>query len=113
MVREYWHPSSGDIGSSGVVNTCSAQRTFWCTCRRHTHTISTRALVGGHPEGYPCSICAREADSQLELLVRDTLRQLGVQFEVYPKILAGRFGPADMYIRADDLIVQVDGSQHR
>lgn len=112
VLTKYWHASNGDISASGVVNSCSKQRTFWCTCMLHTHTISAHALVANHSEGYPCHICEQRADSRLELLVRGSLRGLGVQFEVYPKVLAGKFGPADVWVRTENLIIQVDGPQH-
>ena len=112
VVKEYWHPSNGDLGRLGVVNTSEEQYKFFCTCKLHTHTITVWSLVSGHPWGIECKICAALADSQLELVVRGAVQQLGLAYQVYPKILRRTFGAADLYIELEGLIVQVDGPQH-
>ena len=85
---------------------------FYCSCKQHTHTMSVKALVGSHPCGYPCRICSKKADSKQELQARGALQVLGVDFQVYPKVLGGKFGAADIFVPSAQLIIAVDGPQH-
>jgi very-short-patch-repair endonuclease len=112
VVSKFWHPSSGELEGSGVTHTCERQRRYYCTCMQHSHTLTTKTLVSKHAEGKACKICERQADSELELRVRDALELAGMEFEVYCKVLGGRLGSADVYIPSARLIIAVDGPGH-
>jgi len=112
VITTYWHPSNGSIEESQVTNSCEKQRVYWCTCKKHTHTITTHALVGTHPTGYACKICAQVADSRPEHVVRAALERTGTAFEVFTKVLCGKFGAVDFWLPSYNLIIQVDGPGH-
>ena len=112
VVREYWFEEDGPLAEAGVTNSCEEQRTYWCKCFQHTIRLTTKTLVSKHPGGIDCKICAGVADSFLELIARGSLLQLGITFQVYVKVLGGRFGPADIFIPQVNLIVAVDGPGH-
>lgn len=112
VVLAFWHESNGPLAGSGCVNSEEVMRVWWCKCRKHTHRCTTKTLTTTYPSGYPCHICAAAAQSQLEKTVWWELLQRGVFFEVFVKVLLGRFGSADLYIPYLDLIIAVDGPHH-
>ena len=112
MVREYWFHGNGPVEEAGVTNSCEEQRVYWCKCWRHTSLRTTKNLVSRHSEGIECKICAKAADSHVELIARGALQQAGVSFQVYVKPLGHKFGPVDIYIPAANFIVAVDGPGH-
>jgi hypothetical protein len=108
VVVAFWHDSNG----SGAVNSEEVMRVWWCKCNKHTHRCTTKTLTTTYPTGYPCHICAKAADSLLELRVWWALLWRGVFFEVFVKVLRGHFGSADLYIPHLNLIIAVDGPHH-
>jgi hypothetical protein len=112
VVREYWYEEDGSLAEAGVTNSCQEQRVYWCKCWRHTLKLTTKTLVSKYPSGIDCKICAEVADSSLELVARSALLQAGITFQVYVKVLCGRFGPADLFIPHANLIIAVDGPGH-
>ena len=112
VVEHSWHPSNGDLASRGVTNTDERQWRWWCQCMQHTHTCTTRCLVDKHPEGMPCDICTDHADSWHERVVRGVLLGWGGAFEVYPKLLGGRYGSVDLFVIHANLVIEVDGPSH-
>lgn len=69
-------------------------------------------LVRRHAAGYACRQCEARADSQLERRVWAACEELGVQMDVYPKVLRGRYGSVDVFLPAAQLMVMVDGPGH-
>lgn len=111
-MQEFWYEEQGPLAEAGVTNSCEVQRVYWCKCWRHTRLLTTKTLVGRYPAGIDCKICAEVADSSLELIARAALQQAGITFQVYIKVLGGRFGAADIFIPQANLIIAVDGPGH-
>lgn len=112
VITTYWHPNNGALEGAGVTNSSAVQLEWWCTCWKHSMLLTTKQLVGGHPNGIECKVCAMEADSLLELVVRWALVGMGVPFMVYPRVLGGSYGSADLYVQQANLIIAVDGPGH-